>query len=448
MRAIFAFLFTLIAGSALADSFSAPSEGGTTVAITSGAPGSSSFTLSGTVSNVGGPLGGVPIAIFKNGIQIATVLSTLSGTWIYPATGVYNSDSFTAAVQNYTVAGPVTASMSVPSQDVLIYQVDYTQGALAAGDIDTRSGSIGSYYNSSGVLQTPGAGANTARFDYNPSTGAAHGLLVEASDTNNAQYSNTFNNPFWTSSNVILTRGATISPDGGVNGWLVVPTTSNTPHNIYYTSIQSIGNVTASLFVKDNTYHNATISCNSGSSNFGAATFNLTSGTLVKSQYSGTTTFSGLPEIYNVGNGWWRIYIHIANSVPGSGNCNFAVSNDDNPTYSPYGDYYYAGNGTSGIYAFGLNAVSNAISSYIPTSGAAATRSADALTNSSYPWASYSVVAETMDEASGLISRNYYAAGSFTAPTNQWYRRICVYPSNADAGYLANQAANVGQACY
>jgi hypothetical protein len=449
MRAILALLFALASASAWADSFSPPGGGGgTTVSISSGPPSASSFTLSGTISNVGGPLGGVPIAIFKNGIQIATVLSTPSGTWSYAVTGAYNSDIFTAAVQNYTVAVPVTASMAVPLQDVMIYQVDYTQGTLAFGDIDTRAGSIAAYYNSSGVLQTPGAGANTARFDYNPSTGASLGLLIEGTDTNAAEYSNTFSNAWWSKPNVTLTGGATTSPDATTDAWLAVPSTSNSPHNIYYATTQMIGNVTANIYVKSYLYGDATISCNSGPSNWAAGTFNLTTGALVKYQYSGTITLSGLPQIYPAANGWYRIYISIANSAPASGNCNVAVSNTDNPTYGTYGDYSYAGDGTSGIYIYGFNQVSNPISSYIQTTSAAGTRNSDNLINSYYAWTSYSIVAETTDEASGITSRNFYTNGSFSPQTNKWYRRICVYPQNADITYLANQAINIGQACY
>ncbi len=448
MRGVIAFIFALLAGPALADSFSPPSGSGATVTITSGAPSSSTYTLTGTVSYAGSYLAGVPVSIFKNGNFIGSATTSATGGFSYSATGLYNGDIFTATAPTYALGSAATASISVPSQDVLAYQVDYTQGSLASGDADTRSGTIAAYYNSSGYLQTPGAGTNTARFDYNPSTLMPLGLILEGSDTNNASYSNIFSNAYWTKTNVTLTSGAATSPDNASNGWSAIPTTTSAAHNVYYTTAQTIPTSgTVSVYAKPDGYNDVSITCNAGSSNWAIATFNVSTGLLVKSAYSGTFTFSGTPQIQYVGNGWYRLFMSWSATASGSGNCNAAVSNTDNPTYGTYADYTYAGNGTSGAYIFGFQQSSNAVSSYIPTTSATATRGADALTNSSYAWSSYSVIAEIMDEVSGIISRNYYAAGTFTAPTNKWYRRICVYPSGADTAYLANQL-NIGAACY
>ena len=77
----------------------------------------------------------------------------------------------------------------------------------------TRS-TTGTYYNSSGVLST--AAINEARFDYNPSTLAPLGLLIEQSSTNLLTYSQDFSNAAWAG----LTSGVTVvgnnatAPDG------------------------------------------------------------------------------------------------------------------------------------------------------------------------------------------------------------------------------------------
>jgi hypothetical protein len=58
----------------------------------------------------------------------------------------------------------------------------------------SRAGTA-TYFNSSGVLTT--ANTNEARYDYNPSTLVARGLLIEESKTNYISYSQNFENAYW-----------------------------------------------------------------------------------------------------------------------------------------------------------------------------------------------------------------------------------------------------------
>jgi hypothetical protein len=73
--------------------------------------------------------------------------------------------------------------------------------------------------------------------------------------------------------------------------------------------------------------------------------------------------------------------------------------------------------------------------SYIPTTSAAVTRSAD-IPSSSSPLTGYLAagpsVWEFQDEATGVIARSAYAAGAFDWPVNRWYRSMGVYPSGTD----------------
>lgn len=65
--------------------------------------------------------------------------------------------------------------------------LNFTTGALDSRVVLTRSANTATYINSSGYVTT--AVANEARFDYDPTTLAAKGLLIEGSATNLLKYS-------------------------------------------------------------------------------------------------------------------------------------------------------------------------------------------------------------------------------------------------------------------
>ena len=65
--------------------------------------------------------------------------------------------------------------------------LDFTTGALDSRVVLTRSANTATYINSSGYVTT--AVANEARFDYDPTTLAAKGLLIEGSAINLLKYS-------------------------------------------------------------------------------------------------------------------------------------------------------------------------------------------------------------------------------------------------------------------
>jgi hypothetical protein len=77
----------------------------------------------------------------------------------------------------------------------------------------------------------------------------------------------------------------------------------------------------------------------------------------------------------------------------------------------------------------------NFMSSYIPVTGSAVTRGADAL-SSNAPLTGYLAagpsVWELTDLATGVTSRTSFAAGAFTFPVDKLYRSMAAYPSGTD----------------
>ena len=73
--------------------------------------------------------------------------------------------------------------------------LDFTGGSLDSRVVLTRSANTATYINSSGYVTA--AVANEARFEYDPTTLAAKGLLIEGSAINLFIYSADYTNAAW-----------------------------------------------------------------------------------------------------------------------------------------------------------------------------------------------------------------------------------------------------------
>ena len=92
--------------------------------------------------------------------------------------------------------------------------LDFTGGSLDPRVVLTRSAATATYINSSGYVAT--AAANEARFDYDPTTLAAKGLLIEGQGINLVLQSNTLTTTSgnWVSNSFTQTTPTVVSPTG------------------------------------------------------------------------------------------------------------------------------------------------------------------------------------------------------------------------------------------
>jgi hypothetical protein len=151
------------------------------------------------------------------------------------------------------------------------------------------------YVNSAGLVAT--AAEHEPRFDHDPVTGECLGLLIEESRTNEAPYSETFqdngDDTGWRTSGGTVTPSAGTSPSNGA--------ASSIDGSIYKRldwGAAGTQNAT-SVYVKAGTGTTGTLSCANG--NAGGISFDLVAGT-VTPIYTCDGTF-----IEAVGNGWFRI---------------------------------------------------------------------------------------------------------------------------------------------
>lgn len=264
----------------------------------------------------------------------------------------------------------------------------------------TRSGSA-NLYNSSGIITA--ATANTPRIDYNPTTLAVNGLLLEKAATNLALQSQNWATS-WTALNTTSTQAVATAPDGTTTANNITDNSTNGRHDFFQAiTIVSATSYVHSCYLKQGTARYAQLIMNGGTTNYGAI-FDLQAGVVTSTSTVSTPTgtSNGMQQLPN---GWWRCWVTLT-STSTSGFVNVGCSNAAVPTYDgATGNATYAGTGTA-FQAWGFQLeVDNGLgvpSSYIPTTTASATRTADKAIITSIPW---------FNAATGTIVVNGIPAG-------------------------------------
>lgn len=103
---------------------------------------------------------------------------------------------------------------------------DLTSFLTATGGTFSRSGTA-TYFDSAGVMQT--AASNTPRFDYDPVTHAAKGILIEEARTNLLKYSSDPTTANWIKAKVSATPGTDLAPDNTMTGATITVTIMTSP---------------------------------------------------------------------------------------------------------------------------------------------------------------------------------------------------------------------------
>lgn len=237
----------------------------------------------------------------------------------------------------------------------------------------TRGGSSATFFNANMRLVT--APANSPRFEFDPRTGEALGLLIESQKTNFLIRSNDFGNPSWLSKqNSTVVPNSGISVDGENNAWLLRESSDSAAFVHFvggnFVTINAGTEYTFSIFAKAATRSNLLIAL-PGTATWAGSTselqfsFNLIAGTVTRTQGSG-----GAGSIQNLGNGWYRCSVTVTATASSTTDPRFVLE-------SSTGVRAYVGDGTSGLLIYGAQVEVGDVSSYIPTTSSAATRNRD-----------------------------------------------------------------------
>jgi hypothetical protein len=242
--------------------------------------------------------------------------------------------------------------------------LDFTTGVLDPRVTVTRALNTATRVNSSGLVEI--VNANLPRFDYNPSTLAPRGLLIEEARTNLMLQSSDFGNVLWTKSNATITSDAITSPDGTLTADKLVENTATNSHFVFQNSACATAtSYTYTVFAKKGERNFLSIFC----INTAAAAntfFNLNTGVVVSTSAGATSSITPF------GNGWYRCSVTTTTTSVTTGIYAGVSADGINSNYT--------GDGTSGIYLWGAQLEAGAFAtSYIPTTTTSLTRNADAV---------------------------------------------------------------------
>jgi hypothetical protein len=260
---------------------------------------------------------------------------------------------------------------------------DARGGVLPPGATFTRASS-GWSFNNSGTLVS--SSTNVARFDYEPSTLAPLGYLAEPQSTNALLWSQEVSggvHTAWNNSNTTVALAAATAPDGTTTANHWVETSSASVARAHYQTITLATNtpIGISAFFKAGTRTVVSLLLDGGSNQNVTTVFDLVAGTMSESHVGSTSGTLLNNTIRNVGNGWWRVTM-LAKVSTANPNVAFQfMPNASGNTYDAHGQVAYNGNGTGDVYVWGAQAdtVGIGVTSYIPTTTATVTRSADLL---------------------------------------------------------------------
>jgi len=284
------------------------------------------------------------------------------------AGSTWATQSITSSWARYTVTQTLTAGSRTPgvriitffTDEIEIWGAQFEQRSAATAYTPTTTQIVRNFVP---TLLTAAAGV--ARFDHNPVTGESLGLLIEEQRTNLLVRSEEFDNASWAKSQASVAANTIVAPDGTLTADKLVEDTSVNQFHAVSSASATIGNVfTCSVFVKAAERSRFMLREFGANPNF--AVFNILTGVVI------AKTGAASASIAPVGNGWWRIEMgYIAtNATIG------LYLMPDNAT--GVADRLYTGDGFSGIFIWGAQLEAAATpSSYIPTTSATVTRSAD-----------------------------------------------------------------------
>ena len=263
---------------------------------------------------------------------------------------------------------------AVPSLDLRFADSKSLVDATSGQNLVTFTrASSGTYVGSDGLIKT--ATTDTPRFDHNPTTGESLGLLVEEQRTNLCLQSEDLGTT-WTATRATVSTNQALSPSGTTTAdKVILDSTANNSHFVQIVpAITANSTITFSAYAKaaEWQYLRIEILGNVSTGDLLARGFNVSNGTAVSAGSATGAAVLSSSGIQDAGSGWYRVFMTgTINATDTAVRIRLALG-------SSTGGALVNGDGVSGLFLWGAQLEAGAFpTSYIPTTAATATRSAD-----------------------------------------------------------------------
>ena len=320
-------------------------------------------------ANVEFDLSGSGTATTRSGSPANSSISQIGSSGWYKCSFQVTAGSTATLYLNLYLCDSANSNTYTGDGSSGVYAYGFNLSSIGQLVHEDTSGQIAREYQTK--LQT--AAINAPRFEYSPTDSASAalgeslGLLVEGSSTNLLNYSEQFDNGYWTKSNTTVTTNAAVAPSGELTADLITAdqTGGSTSHNCSRPFAFTSGNTyTLSVFAKAAGYNKLWLYRGNPATWEGVATFELTG--------SGTVSnVTGSASIESVGNGWYRCSVTGTAGATATTSLLFGLDNGD-------GTLTYDGDDFSGVLLWGaMMEQASHSSSYLKVEGSTVTRAAD-----------------------------------------------------------------------
>lgn len=321
--------------------------------------------------------------------------------------------------------------LSLRGSSAAVLSLDFLSATSLDARITFTRGSSATRVNSSGLIES--VSSNVARFDYDPVTLAAKGLLIEEARTNLLLQSQTLDNASWGKGSSTVSANTATAPDGTVSADTLIP---NNGTALASATVQqdiskaaSATTYTVTVYAKEAGYNRILIRCqdSAGVTNRADVTVSLVNGSITSAAAVAGTFTSASAVVAAAANGFYRVALTFTSSAD-TFLRTLVFAQDSTAT---------TGNGTSGIYLWGAQNEAGAFAtSYIPTVASTVTRSADVATMTGTNFSSW------YNQSAGTFVAEYDSVAATIGPSTKAIASANDNTGNNRVyGYLANTGA-------